>query len=60
MMNAQRAQEILESMKEVEVTFNGTPVWIQHVDQQNDTARVFKENNPDDEMTVPVSQLNEQ
>ncbi len=59
-MNTQRAQEILESMKEIEVTFNGTPVWIQHVDTKNDTARVFKENNPDDEMTVPVNQLEEQ
>ena len=25
-LNTQRAQEIVESMKEVEVTFNGTPV----------------------------------
>ncbi|WP_096201090.1 H-type small acid-soluble spore protein [Bacillus sp. FJAT-45350] len=56
-MNSQRAQEIVESMKEVEVLFNGTPVWIQHVDKEKDTARVYKEQNPDDEMTVPVEQL---
>lgn len=59
-MNTQRAQEIVESMKDIEVLFNGSPVWIQHVDQENGTARVYEENNPEKEMTVPVEQLNEQ
>lgn len=59
-MNTQRAQEILESAQEIDVNYNGTPVWIQHVDKEAGTARVFKAENPEDEMTVPVDQLNEQ
>lgn len=59
-MNTQRAKEIAESMKEVEVTFNGAPVYIQHVDEKHGTARVYKESEPEREMTVLVEQLEEQ
>ncbi|WP_216829549.1 H-type small acid-soluble spore protein [Alkalihalobacterium elongatum] len=59
-MNSQRAQEIVESMKDVQVLFNGTPVMIQHVDHDNDTARVYEKKQPENEMTVPVQQLMEQ
>ncbi|MDE5412134.1 H-type small acid-soluble spore protein [Alkalihalobacterium chitinilyticum] len=59
-MNSQRAQEIVESMKDVQVLFNGTPVMIQHVDHDNDTARVYEKSQPEHEMTVPVQQLMEQ
>ncbi|WP_209123236.1 H-type small acid-soluble spore protein [Alkalihalobacillus sp. BA299] len=59
-MNAQRAQEIVESMKDVQVLFNGTPVMIQHVDHDNETARVYDKSQPENEMTVPVQQLMEQ
>ena len=59
-MNTQRAQEISESMKDVQVMFNGTPVWIQHVNHEDATARVYKADNPEEEMTVPVDQLMEQ
>ncbi|MGG4039162.1 H-type small acid-soluble spore protein, partial [Heyndrickxia ginsengihumi] len=33
-MEAQRAQEIMNSPKMVTVTHNGTSVYIEHVDQQ--------------------------
>ncbi|WP_078553092.1 H-type small acid-soluble spore protein [Bacillus alkalicellulosilyticus] len=56
-MNVQRAQEIIESPQEINVQYNGTPVWIQHVNEDEATARVFKANSPEDEMTVPVDQL---
>ncbi|WP_078428649.1 H-type small acid-soluble spore protein [Alkalihalobacterium alkalinitrilicum] len=59
-MNAQRAQEIVESMKDVQVVFNGIPVMIQHVDRDNETARVYEKSQPENEMTVPVQQLLEQ
>lgn len=59
-MNSQRAQEIVESMKDVQVLFNGTPVMIQHVDHDKETARVYEKSQPENEMTVPVQQLMEQ
>ena len=59
-MNTQRAQEITESADMVKVTYNGAPVYIQHVDQQNETARVYPLDDPQAEKEVPVSQLQEQ
>ncbi|MBM7094521.1 H-type small acid-soluble spore protein [Bacillus sp. H-16] len=59
-MDAMRAQEIVDSAKEHNVFFNGTRVWIQHVDSEMDTARVFPAKDPEDEMTVPLDQLQEQ
>lgn len=58
-MNAGRAKQILESPKEVEVHYRGNPIWIQQVDETGNTARVYAKNEPDNEMTVNVTLLEE-
>jgi small acid-soluble spore protein H (minor) len=58
-MNTQRAKAIIESPNEIEVHYKGVPVWIQNVDETGSTARVYKANNPDDELVIPVDQLEE-
>ncbi len=55
-----RAQEIIESAKEHLVYFNGTRIWIQRVNEELNTARIFPATDPNDEMTVPLDQLREQ
>ncbi|SFT15106.1 H-type small acid-soluble spore protein [Paenibacillus sp. BC26] len=58
-MNAQRAQEIAESSTMVEVTCNGVPIYIQHVDSDTNTARIYPLNQPDNEETVSLNSLTE-
>ncbi|MGM8212284.1 H-type small acid-soluble spore protein [Virgibacillus sp. W0430] len=58
-MNTQRAAHIAESPEMKRVTYNGQPVYIQHVDEQNETARVFPHDQPDHEITVPIHGLKE-
>ncbi len=58
-MEAQRAQEIMNSPKMVTVTHNGTSVYIEHVDQQQGTATVHPLDNPDEKQNVSVSSLQE-
>ena len=56
-MNRQRAEEIAQSPDLKHVTYNGTPIYIQHVDEQNHTARVFLLDNPENEFDVELSSL---
>lgn len=58
-MNTQRAQEIVESPDMVDVTYNGRPIYIQHVDEQNETARIFPLGQPENEQEVPLANLKE-
>lgn len=58
-MNVQRAKQISESMEEVNVTFQGMSVFIQHIDEKNETARIYDATNPARELTVPVNSLEE-
>jgi small acid-soluble spore protein H (minor) len=58
-MNVTRANQIVESPKEIEVHYEDTPVWIQHVNNEEETARVYTREAPDDEMVVPVQELRE-
>ncbi|WLD92508.1 H-type small acid-soluble spore protein [Alkalihalobacillus sp. AL-G] len=58
-MDAGRAKQILESPKEIMVHYQGNPIWIQQVDEAGHTARVYLKNEPENEMTVNVTQLNE-
>ncbi|KGX86127.1 H-type small acid-soluble spore protein [Pontibacillus litoralis] len=39
-MNKQRATEIAQSPIMANVSYNGMPIYIQHVDEHNDTARI--------------------
>ncbi|WP_088104706.1 small acid-soluble spore protein H [Halalkalibacter urbisdiaboli] len=56
-MNTIRAQEIAASPVMANVTFNDVPIYIQHVDETNEIARIFPLDEPQKEQTVPVAQL---
>ncbi|MGZ9584331.1 small acid-soluble spore protein H [Paenibacillus marinisediminis] len=59
-MNIQRAQEIASSPVMATVLCDGKPIYIQHVNKQNETARVYALNNPEEEWEVPLNSLSEQ
>jgi small acid-soluble spore protein H (minor) len=59
-MNVGRAKEILESLDVINVTYDGTPVIIQHVDEKTKMARIYSRTQPDDERDVPVLNLIEE
>ncbi|HDR7888578.1 H-type small acid-soluble spore protein [Bacillus toyonensis] len=58
-MNIQRAKELSVSAEHTNVSFQGMPVMIQHVDESNETARIYEVKNPGRELTVPVNSLEE-
>ncbi|MGG1880312.1 H-type small acid-soluble spore protein [Paenibacillus cisolokensis] len=59
-MNKQRAQEIAASPIMQNVTLSGVPVYIQHVDEHTDTARVYPLDDPEHELNVSLEQLVEE
>ncbi|MFX3623424.1 MAG: H-type small acid-soluble spore protein [Ectobacillus sp.] len=59
-MNIARAKEISESGKTVSVSYQGMPIMIQHIDEKNETARIYAVHNPEQEYTVPISSLTEE
>ncbi|MYL36070.1 small acid-soluble spore protein H [Pontibacillus yanchengensis] len=58
-MNRQRAKEISETPIMANVSYNGTPIYIQHVDDQKETARIFPLDFPDQEQEVSLNSLRE-
>lgn len=58
-MNKQRAQEIAQSPVMANVRFQGKQIYIQHVDEQNGTARIYPLEQPEQEMDVSVDELSE-
>lgn len=59
-MNIQRAKEISDSPTIAKVFYNGKAVYIQHVDEKTEMARIYPLDDPSNEQDVPLSQLNEQ
>jgi small acid-soluble spore protein H (minor) len=59
-MEMNRVKQIVSSPKEITVKYNGVPVWIQGVDEQANTARVYAQLDPDDEMDVSIRELLEE
>jgi len=59
-MNVGRAKEIVESMDMINVTYEGTPVIIQHVDDNTKMARIYSKSEPENEREVPVLNLIEE
>jgi small acid-soluble spore protein H (minor) len=59
-MNVGRAKEIVESADMIYVTYEGTPVIIQHVDEATKLARIYSRTDPDNELDVPVLNLIEE
>lgn len=57
-MDRQRAKQISESPEMKKVTFNGKQVFIQNVND-NDTARIYPLDQPENEQDVALSQLEE-
>ncbi len=55
-MNRQRAEEIAASPEMANVIYNGKAVYIQHV-EDNENARIYPIDKPEQEITVPLSSL---
>ena len=58
-LNSQRAKEIVSSPTMVNVTCDGVPFYIQHVDEKSETARIYPLGQPEKEQEVALSELNE-
>ena len=58
-MDAQRAQEIASSPIMANVTYNGSRIYIEHVDQGNQMATVHPLDDPSRKQSVPVTNLKE-
>lgn len=58
-MNTQRAQEIVDSPVMVDVTYNGKAIYIQDVNRDSETARIFPLDEPENEQEVPLTSLEE-
>lgn len=56
-MNKQRAAEIASSPVMANVSLNGVPIYIQHVDEKNETARIYPLGQPKNEQEVPLNSL---
>jgi len=56
-MNVQRAQEIASSPILANVMHNGVPIYIQHVDASNGTARIYPLDEPENEQEVALTNL---
>jgi len=59
-MDAQRAQEISSSPNMTSVTYNGEPVYIEHVDQGSGKATIHPLDNKEKKQSVSVTELVEQ
>ncbi|MBP1154994.1 MULTISPECIES: small acid-soluble spore protein H [unclassified Paenibacillus] len=56
-MNKLRASEIASSPVMANVTYEGIPIYIQHVDKQSETARIYPLGQPENEQQVPLNIL---
>lgn len=59
-MDKQRADEIAQSPDMKRVTYNGQSVYIQRVNEDNNTARIFPLEDPQNEFDVQLSDLVEE
>lgn len=58
-MNKKRAEEIASSPIMANVTYNGTPIYIESVNQNTDTANIHFLNNKKNSREVSLSNLQE-
>jgi len=58
-MNVQRAKEIAASPVMAHVTYNGVPIYIEQVDEENGTATIHPLDQPENKQNVSVSSLKE-
>jgi small acid-soluble spore protein H (minor) len=59
-MDAQRAQEIADSVDMANVIYNGKSIYIEHVDQQNGIATIHNLDEPNSKQSVSITELTEQ
>jgi small acid-soluble spore protein H (minor) len=57
MMNKQRAKEIAASPVMTNVTYNGSAIYIENVDENNETARIYPLDQPEQEQEVALRNL---
>jgi small acid-soluble spore protein H (minor) len=58
-MKLKRAQEILQSEDSIQVSLQGTPVWIERVDEMNESVTIHYINDPDRSQEVAVTRIEE-
>ena len=58
-MNTQRAKEIAESPVMANVTYNGSRIYIQNIDDSNELARIYSLDDPQNEQEVAIKDLME-
>jgi small acid-soluble spore protein H (minor) len=58
-MKLSRAQEIVESKQKIEVKYQGNPIWIDRIDEMNETVTMHLESDPERSQEVPVGQITE-
>ncbi|MBO1514583.1 H-type small acid-soluble spore protein [Metabacillus bambusae] len=56
-MNVNRAKEISQLGEMVNVHYQNEGIYIQSVDEEQGTARIYPLNNPQEEKSVPVDHL---
>lgn len=56
-MDKKRAKIIASSPVMVNVTYNGAPVYIENVNESNDTAKIYLLNQPKNRQEVPITSL---
>lgn len=59
-MDVARAKEISASPVMANVTYGGVPIYIQQVNEEAKTARVYPLDHPEQESVVPVGSLMEE
>lgn len=59
-MNKQRVKEIVSSPDMVNVTYNGSQVYIERVNENNNTAGIHYINQPENKLEVSLNSLIEQ
>jgi small acid-soluble spore protein H (minor) len=59
-MNVQRAQEIASSPTMANVSYNGTPIYIEHVDEQVGVATIHPLDEPNSKQSISVDSLEEE
>ncbi|GKX28780.1 hypothetical protein SH1V18_12600 [Vallitalea longa] len=58
-MKIERAQEIFDSKGVIDVNYNGNPIWIKSVNQEEQTAEIEMLDAPTNNEVVSVRELNE-
>jgi H-type small acid-soluble spore protein len=54
-----RVQEILRSQENIEVKLEGNPIWIESLDERNETVKIHMENDPERSQEVNINLINE-